>query len=66
IVSEFLKQNSYSWTFVHDSDQAVALRYQAGSIPMSYFIGADGVVKAISVGAIPENMMEDFIAQAKQ
>ncbi|MEA2572969.1 MAG: hypothetical protein QOH93_267 [Chloroflexia bacterium] len=66
IVSEFLKQNSYSWTFIHDNDQALALRYQAGSIPMSYFIGADGVVKAVSVGAIPENMMEDFIAQAKQ
>jgi thiol-disulfide isomerase/thioredoxin len=65
LVSDFLKQNSYSWTFIHDNDQALALRYQAGSIPMSYFIGSDGTIKARSVGAIPENMMEDFIAQAK-
>ena len=66
IVSEFLKHTSYTWTFVHDQDQAVALKYRAGSIPTSYFIGADGTVKAVSVGAIPESMMENFIAQAKQ
>lgn len=66
LVSEFLGQTKYSWTFIHDDDQALAMRYQAGSIPMSYFIGADGTVKARSLGAIPENMMEDFIAQAKQ
>lgn len=66
VVSEFLKQNSYEWTFIHDDDQSLAVKYRAGSIPMSYFIGADGTIKAMSVGAIPENMMEDFIAKAKQ
>ncbi|MDQ3707578.1 MAG: TlpA family protein disulfide reductase [Chloroflexota bacterium] len=66
VVSEFLKQNRYSWTFIHDSDQELAMRYQAGSIPMSYFIGPDGTVRAASMGAIPENLMENFIAQAKQ
>ncbi|HEY0072119.1 MAG TPA: TlpA disulfide reductase family protein [Chloroflexia bacterium] len=66
LVSDFLKQNKYAWTFIHDDQQALALRYQAGSIPMSYFIGPDGTVKSVSVGAIPENMMEDFIAKAKQ
>lgn len=66
LVSDFLKQNPYSWTFIHDGDQELAIKYRAGSIPMSYFIGPDGVVKAVSMGAIPENMMEDFIAQAKQ
>ncbi|HEX8219846.1 MAG TPA: TlpA disulfide reductase family protein [Chloroflexia bacterium] len=66
LVSEFLKQYSYGWTFIHDEDQALAVKYRAGSIPMSYFIGADGTIKAMSVGAIPENMMEDFIAKAKQ
>jgi thiol-disulfide isomerase/thioredoxin len=66
VVSQFLKQNPYSWTFIHDGDQGLAMRYQAGSIPMSYFIGPDGVVKAASMGAIPEELMENFIAQAKQ
>ncbi len=66
VVSDFLKQNRYSWTFIHDGDQELAMRYQAGSIPMSYFIGPDGTVRAASMGAIPENMMENFIAQAKQ
>ena len=66
LVSDFLKENRYSWTFIHDDDQALAMRYQAGSIPMSYFIGPDGIIKAVSMGAIPENLMEDFIAQAKQ
>lgn len=65
MVSEFLKQYNYGWTFIHDSDMQVAAKYQAVSIPMSYFIGPDGVVKAVSVGAIPENMMESMLAQAK-
>ncbi|HEX8228747.1 MAG TPA: TlpA disulfide reductase family protein [Chloroflexia bacterium] len=66
LVSEFLQQNKYSWTFIHDSDQELAIKYRAGSIPMSYFIGPDGTVKAVSMGAIPGSLMEDFIAQAKQ
>jgi thiol-disulfide isomerase/thioredoxin len=66
LVSEFLVQNKYAWTFIHDDNQALAMRYQAGSIPMSYFIGPDGTVKARSMGAIPENLMEQYIAQAKQ
>ena len=66
VVSDFLKQYSYEWTFIHDQNQDLAIKYRAGSIPMSYFIGADGTIKAFSVGAIPEHMMEDFIAKAKQ
>lgn len=65
-VSEFLQDKAYSWTFIHDNNQELALKYRAGNIPMSYFIGPDGTVKAVSVGAIPAEMMEDFIAQAKQ
>lgn len=61
----FLNQFKYDWTFIHDGDSQLALKYQAAAIPMSYFIGSDGTVKAISVGGIQADRMEGLLAEAK-
>lgn len=65
MVLNFLKQYQYDWTFIHDGDQQLALKYQAYSIPMSYFIGADGTIKVINVGGIQADTMEQLLAQAR-
>lgn len=61
----FLGQFRYDWTFIHDGDQQLAVKYQASAIPMSYFIGSDGTVKAISVGGIQADAMEKLLTQAR-
>jgi thiol-disulfide isomerase/thioredoxin len=65
LVSQFLGEYNYDWTFIHDGDQQLAVRYQAFNIPMSYFIGSDGTIKAISVGGIQADAMEKLLAEAK-
>lgn len=61
----FLNQFKYNWTFIHDGDSQLALKYQASAIPMSYFVGSDGTIKAVSVGGIQADRMEGLLSEAK-
>ncbi len=65
-VKTFVDQANYSWVFVHDEDQSVSMQYQAFSIPSSYFIDKDGVVRGVKVGAFLDSAeMERYLDRAR-
>ncbi len=43
-VQNFLRDHSFTWTFVLDSNGAVATEYEVAAIPTSIFIDAKGVI----------------------
>jgi hypothetical protein len=43
----------------------VAEKYQVAQVPSSYFIDKNGVIKAIQIGAMNEEMMESYFQQLK-
>ena len=56
----------YTWRFVHDSNYEVASRYQVTAVPSSYFIGADGVIRAVHIGGMNGQQMEAYLQQVTQ
>ena len=65
LVKGFVEQSNYTWTFIHDNDFSVATRYQAYSIPSSYFIDKDGIIRARHIGAMTGNQMEGYLARTQ-
>ena len=65
LVKAFVDQYKYSWTFIHDADYGVARIYQVMSIPSSYFIDAQGTVRAVHVGAMNYQQMERYFEQVE-
>jgi peroxiredoxin len=63
MVLNFVNQYKYNWKFVHDGDFKVADRYQVAAVPSSYFIGTDGIIKVVQVGAMNGALMENYISQ---
>jgi thiol-disulfide isomerase/thioredoxin len=63
MVLDFVNQFKYNWKFIHDGDYKVAERYQIAAVPSSYFIGTDGKIKAVQVGAMTGPMLESYIQQ---
>jgi len=63
MVLNFVNQYKYNWKFIHDGDFRVADRYQVAAVPSSYFIGTDGIIKAVQVGAMNGTIMENYINQ---
>ncbi len=62
-VRSFTNQNGYKWTFVVDTDGKVTDRYFTAGIPTHVFIDAAGVIRAISVGDLQGNSMEEFLGK---
>ena len=65
-VKNFVDSAKYTWTFIHDSNYDVATRYNVMSIPSSFFIDKNGVVRVVHIGAMDSTMMENYIRQAEQ
>lgn len=64
-VKSFVDQGNYTWTFIHDPDFEVATRYQAFSIPISYFIDKRGVISSVHIGAMNSRQMETYLEQIR-
>ncbi len=62
-VKGFTSSNGYNWTFVIDTDGQVTDRYFVYSIPTHLFIGEDGVIKSVGIGALTPNAMETNISK---
>lgn len=62
LVKAFISANSYDWTFVVDSDGKVTNSYFVYGIPTHIFINKDGVIKAVSVGGLTPEAMEQNIS----
>jgi hypothetical protein len=48
----FLDEEGYTFPVYYDTDLDAAMQYAVSSIPMTFFIGDDGIVVAYAVGAI--------------
>jgi len=65
-VLSFVKDANYSWKFIHDGDYKIAEKYQVASVPSSYFIDRNGIIKVVQIGAmIDEKMIENNFQQVK-
>ncbi|HUP27908.1 MAG TPA: TlpA disulfide reductase family protein [Chloroflexia bacterium] len=64
-VKTFVDNAKYNWTFIHDADYNVATRYIVNSVPSSYFIDKDGIIRARYVGAMNSSQMTAFIAKTQ-
>lgn len=64
LVQTFIGQYQYTWSFLHDPNSTLGARYQAYSIPISYFVDKDGVIRATHIGAMNAADMEKYLQQA--
>ncbi|MDQ6695696.1 MAG: redoxin domain-containing protein [Chloroflexota bacterium] len=64
-VKGFVNQYAYNWLFVHDDKYETATRYEIQAVPSSYFIGRDGVIKAVQIGGMTADMIEANLQQIK-
>lgn len=65
LVANFVNTAGYNWLFVQDDTYAVATRYQVQAVPSSYFIDANGVIKAVHIGGMNGSMMEAYLQQVR-
>ena len=64
IVNEFLKENNVDYPIVFDVNGRVALKYNAHiSLPTSYIIDEEGIVKGSQLGMMTYDQMKSFIKQ---
>ena len=65
IVSAFVEENGYSWTFVIDTTGEVFMgEYEVTVIPWSFFIDRDGIIRAINRGYMDRATMEAKLLEA--
>jgi alkyl hydroperoxide reductase subunit AhpC len=57
-VRQFVEEGGYSWIFVMDTTGEVTNSYQVVAIPTSFFIDKEGIIRAVSVGAMTKGAME--------
>lgn len=60
-VKKYIAEGGYDWTFVIDQDGSVVNRYFVSAIPTHFFIGRDGIIKAIHIGAVGEGNVGKYL-----
>ncbi len=63
-VRQYIQKGGFSWTIVLDSTGEVARDYQIAAIPTSFFLDREGIIRAVSVGAMTKRQMEAKLAEA--
>ncbi len=63
-VRQYIQQGGFSWAIVLDGTGEVARDYQIAAIPTSFFLDREGIIRAVSIGAITKRAMEDKLAEA--
>ena len=61
--AEFARQFELPFTIMLDTNAGVARIYGAYSIPTSYFLDRQGVIREMRAGAMPESYMEQNVSQ---
>lgn len=59
--SKFIEQQGYSFPVYYDTDSAGAAAYYVRSIPVTYFIDADGNIRAYYTGSMSEDTLRQGI-----
>ena len=63
-VSEYVKQLGLDFRPLLDTSGTVTTRYHVISMPSSFFIGADGTIRAINVGPMDQRTIEMNVKRA--
>ncbi len=64
-VRQFLNENHYGWTFIHDPDYSVATEYRIQAIPTSFFIDRNGVIKAMNIGPMDAATIQSYLSKIR-
>jgi len=64
VVRQYVQRGDYSWTFVIDTTGEVANNYSITTIPTSFFVDKEGIIRAVNVGAMTKRAMESRLAEA--
>lgn len=62
-VTEYARQGGYDWNFLIDADGSLVNTYEVNAIPTHWFVGRDGLLKATSMGAMPQDQLEANVAR---
>lgn len=63
-VRDFVQQMGLSFTPLLDTSGQVTALYHVNSLPSSFFIGPDGTIRAINVGAMDQRMIEENLRRS--
>lgn len=63
-VRQYVQDGGYSWIFVIDTTGEVTRDYRVTGIPTSFFLDRDGVIRAVTTGAMTKKDMEANLAKA--
>ena len=55
----------YPWTFAHDNDSSVTMRYQVHIVPMIFFIDSSGIIRAIQTNIADLPQLEENLKLAR-
>jgi peroxiredoxin len=57
-VQRWIDQGGYTFTFLLDSEGEQVKRYNINASPTSYFVGPDGVIRDLKLGALSPTEMK--------
>jgi cytochrome c biogenesis protein CcmG/thiol:disulfide interchange protein DsbE len=63
VVAAFIRKIGVSYSALLDEKSAIARQYGVTGLPTTYFIGADGIIKAKVVGEADEAAFDKFAAE---
>ncbi|HZU06784.1 MAG TPA: TlpA disulfide reductase family protein [Chloroflexota bacterium] len=58
LVRRWIEQGGFTFTFLLDSEGELVKRYNVTAAPTSYFIGRDGVIRDLKLGALSRSEMQ--------
>ena len=65
-VRRYIERGGYSWTFVIDTTGEVTRDYRVTSIPTSFFLDKQGIIRALKSGAMTKRSIESKLAEARR
>ena len=64
-VRDFVQKRGLTFTNLLDETTAVARAYAIRSIPASYFIDRQGVIRAVHIGPLTEEQIDEYVANLR-
>ena len=65
-VRRYIERGGYSWTFVIDTTGEVTRDYRVTSIPTSFFLDRQGIIRVLKSGAMTKRSIESKLAEARR
>lgn len=62
-VVDFTEENSLTFPILLDSDSRIQDIYHIRAFPTSYFIDAEGVIRAVHIGSLTGSLLDDYLAE---